>query len=359
MADNTLSVAKQPSASTLQWSKRQQIKTNYDLAKWQAEFDYESEYNSPVNQLNRLYDAGINPLYNSEFSNSINKGDAATSPVDSGVGDLSAVGNQLLGIADFAKNKELANSTIRLQQSEAQKNVAEARKAGSESTINEIRSQYEAQSAIANLEAIVAEKGKNVAITEREYKTLAQMDAYLQNNINDIYTKYMSAAAQLYNAQINEFNAVTDRYTAQQNAGIGWYEANTHRKEYNLHTDQFQEALRMNNWSQVTDIIDRATSTIFGSKTLSANNLNELTEMVKGVKETLSNPFFNIENSTAKGHKMLGVPVDIAKGFLSVSNALDRLVNTVISKVTSTAKGMINPDNTNIEELENSHMYKE
>lgn len=181
---------------------------------WKKAFDYEANYNSPVNQLNRLYEAGINPLYNSEFSagNSIQGGMSTGSlpeslPMNT---DLSQISNAYLqGKAVELQErhieneeKQVGNETIRTEQELLE----------SKARIENLQHQNNKTDAeVKELEQQVAASKAYVQLEQRKVNNLF-LESMIHSRLADIQSRSVSNQYEL-----QKFANATDRYQASIN----------------------------------------------------------------------------------------------------------------------------------------------
>lgn len=144
---------------------------NIQLAREQREWDYKmwkenNEYNTPLNQMNRLRDAGINPGL--AMSNGL---------LSSGVSSQSS-GGETAPVTDFSPISQGINNSVDLYQ---QKRMQDAQISNlNEQTVNQsIKNRYENQRQIIELDRMLSEKGLTNA--QRDYYS-QERDRLIEEN---------------------------------------------------------------------------------------------------------------------------------------------------------------------------------
>lgn len=298
-----------------------------ELQRWQLQTDYENEYNSPLNQLNRLYEAQINPLFGSDFSNSssspsLTPFSESSAPIDY----LPQLGANLKDIAQLGLNADLANSQIKLNESAGALNTAQARKAGADAHISEIRSKTEMDARLAEINNLLA-SGELTKEQRNKVRTdIMQSWQYLANDSQQTYNGFLQAVSSIGNMQTNAYNAVTDRMNAQTNA----YNAQTQRGLLGLEMKQFEQAVKEFHWKQAGDILDKAVSKTMLGNSVSSYSLQNIAyafqtcqnAFAKGLPINVDSPFFN---AGAAGDALGSFNHEMLNELQSAANVLEKL----------------------------------
>lgn len=174
---------------------------------WQKAFDYEAEYNSPKAQLDRLYEANINPLYADGVNNSVSGGMSTGSLPTAGALDFDAS-----GIADaFLRQKELELEERRVKNEE---DVA-----GSVVVKNE----QDVVESCERVKSLQKDRDKTDAEIKELDANVAALKARVQMEQDDLYLRVSMFEWQKdYQEKVLEqqkYANVTDRLNAQTNAG--------------------------------------------------------------------------------------------------------------------------------------------
>lgn len=168
-------------AQARQWEEQMMNKQNeWSLNMWNAQ----NEYNSPEQQLQRLRDAGLNPMF---YGLDGTSADGLVSATNNGVTAPQMTQNPLSGLADTLSdrliNEDLKSAQVDLMKSEARKNNSEADDLEGTRTyrINLLGQEYEIKSKeesraverhIKEIEALDQEIKIKAEQNDREWKKL-------------------------------------------------------------------------------------------------------------------------------------------------------------------------------------------
>lgn len=256
---------------------------------WKKMFDYQSDYNSPVKQLQRLYDAGINPLYDSQFGGNQSFGGMIGSLPES-VGDsLSPALAQFLDL--MMKNRELDISESRADaQNEADR--ARASEAAGNAKLTELKSYTEIPRAVAEIKAIEAQTDK----TKEDINYLESLRSQIKQQI----VASRQEILQNWSRVLNAFRqSDIEFFKAEANKSLGWYNAVTDRnfkeasiknesRNLELRDSDLYRAWEKQEWSYVADAVQKATSTIYGVKVLSQTQFESVMRTYSTICDGLS-----------------------------------------------------------------------
>lgn len=178
---------------------------------WKKAFDYEAAYNSPKNQLNRLYEAGINPLYDSQFGGQIQGGMSTGSLPES------------IDAPDLGKSFSDALAAFGLALQERQTKVEEKR-AG----LEEIHTQDEHNKAVEEVRVLQQKQELNEEEKKRLQALTASINASTKQSWIELkdrmlntqlrmFETFNSARQKDYALKLQEQSNATDRWNANTN----------------------------------------------------------------------------------------------------------------------------------------------
>lgn len=253
---------------------------------WKKMFDYQSEYNSPKNQLSRLYDAGINPLYNSEYGGSQSfSGNIGSLPSELPNSAFERSFSDAFSNIQSQSQSALNDSSTQLNSALADKARADAKKAGADAVGQEITNQFQAEKVLADIRALLSKSNKDDADRDKAIADTQQVSTYARAALNTSLANLRTAFANFQNSvtnswkaakdyEVNLFNASTDRMNAVTNREN--FKVSAYRAENEVKQGYQRLKLDYNKfgWQKVQDVINSATSSVFGMKNISASTLN-------------------------------------------------------------------------------------
>lgn len=178
---------------------------------WKKAFDYEAAYNSPKNQLNRLYEAGINPLFDSQFGGQIQGGMSTGSLPES------------IDAPDLGKSFSDALAAFGLALQERQTKVEEKR-AG----LEEIHTQDEHNKAVEEVRVLQQKQELNEEEKKRLQALTASINASTKQSWIELKDKMLNTQLRMfetfntarqkdYALKLQEQSNATDRWNASTN----------------------------------------------------------------------------------------------------------------------------------------------
>lgn len=196
---------------------------NMELAKYQneqnlAQWERENEYNKPVNALNRLREAGVNPaLIN---GSTVDAGQAGT--MRFGRANLQPAPGVNLGLAEAG----LLMSQIKLNEAKARKENADAGNSEWQLQFNEATDGLQKAFLLLRNDNTAANRDRTLAAIRQADEALAQSDQRLSIYKN-LSAEQMLTMAQARKYQVKEFQL--KEYQVGEQVSIAWFNANTSR----------------------------------------------------------------------------------------------------------------------------------
>lgn len=215
------------------------LSANLQQKNWEKQFNMINEYNSPRSQLARLYDAGINPLYNSEFSGNSAASISASAPGITPNSPHFVEDYQRMRQARFDQDMEGMSKDYQYWLNEQAK--AEAKKKGSDAEYAPTFNQQQFEETNARIKTLLAKSDLDQTEKKSLERDMERQDQYLllkmrELNFQMTQFKFSMVKANWEKRQLDYSNE-TDRINAQSNA----MNARTNRLSYNLDRDKFEE----------------------------------------------------------------------------------------------------------------------
>ena len=242
---------------------------------WKKLFDYQAEYNSPVNQLKRLYEAGINPLYNSEYGGSQSfQGGISSLPEQIGNGSFGENLERFLAL--MLENRKI-DLTSERNKAENARDYASAKDSLQNAKLTEIRSQNEYDTAVANIRAIEAQTDKTNEEINLVRAQVSQCFSFMRAKRNEVLQNWNYVFQSI---RRNDIDFFTSRWQKEQGAMARETdreqvdESVRHNKVMERYESvnikqagmRLENDIRHKNWSAVRDMIKDCQSSIAGYK---------------------------------------------------------------------------------------------
>lgn len=274
------------------------INAKLQYQNWQKMFDYEANYNTPKAQLDRLYDAQINPLFNSDYS-----GMQQMSPLGADMPtqtDMGFVDSLSTFMKLMLEDRQVSANENRVDAQNAA-DYAKASESAANAKLAEVKSVTEIPQAVAQIKALNAQASKDKK--DVEYKdalisqTLTQAKVAWQQMLQgwdaanrdwqrvnkEWYETKWQERQGWFNASTDRMNAQTNRFNQEEIArhngvmeGIESYRAKTDRNAQELARDKFNWQMKQDNFEALRKTIETTQHNIFGIKSISAKEVNQV-----------------------------------------------------------------------------------
>lgn len=197
----------------------QKLASKYQMQNWQKQFDLINAYNHPKQQLERLYDAGINPLYNSDFSGNSVASISSSSP-ELGVPNLGLVENyERARESMFNRSQEELQTEYLRWKIENEKE--QSKEHGANAAAIPIRTAAEFQESMAHTETLLSEKDLNDEKRNEVKANIERMQAFTRIQENELRLKFWQYKLEKrkfeYHKESNDYSLATDRMNATAN----------------------------------------------------------------------------------------------------------------------------------------------
>ena len=218
-----------------QQKKLMQYQDELNANRWNEQFNTITDYNSPKNQISRLTEAGVNPLYDSQFSGQSSAAIGANTSLP-GYNpsipqiDLSNLVNTLAQSFFNEKNLKLEERKVK----------ATEEKTGSDIRNNTAQTNSEIQVNAQKVESMIAEQHKTEEQISEIKQNVASMKASVDQNWLALKQKGEQLAQGWSELGIKKYTSDWQKELGMLNAKISSYDAGTRRMQYNLAEDAFQ-----------------------------------------------------------------------------------------------------------------------
>lgn len=194
---------------------------------WQQQFDIVNQYNSPAQQLQRLWDANINPLFGlgSGFSGASNASVSSPSPSSYGISGSSSGGlstgmnfaSELLNGVLSARRQQMAD---KMQKTSVEKLESEIRKNDADTRSTDVRTDFDIEKRGLELERLQKQNNLTDKEIEQRDAMVANIKQQTDASVRELDLKWRNLQELIRHNKESEKvavqNANTDLYSARQ-----------------------------------------------------------------------------------------------------------------------------------------------
>lgn len=257
---------------------------------WETQFNMQNEYNSPESQLQRLKDAGLNPLFSGDMANSNSMSAAASAPSASvpapsdglpNMQPFSSLGsdavNMYTALSENSRKEERHQADINKTFAETDKLIAET----ANIDVNTDVGRAKIQEINANIEKLYADTQATYERTQlatKEYlANLFFQEWELSLKERQVKTQETLSESQIELQDAQAYQALAGGQAALMSASAAEQQAETlqsrlehdqkeAQRRYDLDKDKFKQDIKNANFDQINKLLQNATSSIYGLK---------------------------------------------------------------------------------------------
>lgn len=296
LTSTAINVASQDSMNSknfAQQKKLMQYQDELNASRWNEQFNTITDFNSPKNQLGSLQEAGINPLFDSDFSGQTSASIGTNTSLGSYAGtpphvDLGSVARSLADAIFTNKSLQLDERRVKAMEKKTDVDIENQTAA----TLSEVKVNLQ------RIENMIKEGNKTEKDIEKIDTDIVATKESIRQNWDRIRLEGEKTAQGWADLGIKDFTSKWQKSLGEWNARISQMDAGTRAgqlnlakqefgfakdkfvKEYDFEVKKWSSELRKDKIDSFIKILDNTNNQIFGSKFTSPSKVANATAMM-------------------------------------------------------------------------------
>lgn len=320
------------------------VETANSWFNWQRTFNATNEYNDPSAQLQRLYDAGINPLSFNDFENISSAGSAGGGSASTGINTHQTDPAQVaMGLLQQGANFINVGSNT-------SKNMADIKKVEAETANISATTPYVSDMNEAQIKKLLADTNKSLKDSNLTDEQISQIKANIDMMYKDLEIKNKDLLLRMREVQTKEKQANTDyqRNQWQEEVAKGqlandWantrisndrlsfdknekfdFEKSKFTQSYELDVKKLNSSISDKNWDRVNQIIDDMSVHFLGNRVKFFGNFPSMYQMyIDSYNQIMNDPNAPLQTKVLSTERVQEVTNYVSRTYDAWQNLLN------------------------------------